>query len=290
MSIPRPSKITLSRSAADVEPAAQEFLAARVERNVPATHLARALSGAPSGRSPLFAWGSEISGGLRFFAMRTPPWPLLVTEIEREDAAKLMGAWLPEDPTLPGVTGVPAAARAVADAWAKRTGGSWAVRLREALHVLEEVVEPQHAPAGRLRRATHDDRELLVGWECDFQREARVAAGGVIEAEAIVERRIAAGAQFVWEDGEPVSTVGVNIPIAGTVRIGPVFTPKEQRGRGYASAAVARVSHDALTTGASRCMLFTDLDNPTSNKIYAAIGFQRRCDWEELEFRPRRSA
>ena len=29
-------------------------------------------------------------------------------------------------------------------------------------------------------------------------------------------------------------------------------------------------------------MLYTDLDNPTSNKIYAEVGYQRTADWEEI--------
>jgi predicted GNAT family acetyltransferase len=33
-------------------------------------------------------------------------------------------------------------------------------------------------------------------------------------------------------------------------------------------------------------MLLTDLANPTSNKIYAEVGFQRFADWEEYEFQP----
>jgi predicted GNAT family acetyltransferase len=31
-------------------------------------------------------------------------------------------------------------------------------------------------------------------------------------------------------------------------------------------------------------MLFTDLANPTSNKIYAEIGYRRVADWEEHAF------
>ena len=34
----------------------------------------------------------------------------------------------------------------------------------------------------------------------------------------------------------------------------------------------------------SRCMLFTDLSNPTSNKIYAEVGYRRIADWEEYAF------
>jgi predicted GNAT family acetyltransferase len=33
-------------------------------------------------------------------------------------------------------------------------------------------------------------------------------------------------------------------------------------------------------------MLFTDLANPTSNSIYASIGFVRIGDWEQHRFQP----
>jgi predicted GNAT family acetyltransferase len=45
---------------------------------------------------------------------------------------------------------------------------------------------------------------------------------------------------------------------------------------------VAASSRRALAAGAARCMLFTDLANPTSNKIYAEVGYNRVADWEEI--------
>jgi predicted GNAT family acetyltransferase len=39
-----------------------------------------------------------------------------------------------------------------------------------------------------------------------------------------------------------------------------------------------------LAGGAKQCMLFTDITNPTSNKIYAALGFRVVGDWEEWAF------
>lgn len=79
--------------------------------------------------------------------------------------------------------------------------------------------------------------------------------------------------------------VGTNAPVAGAVRIGPVYTPPEQRGRGYASSAVAAASQQALDEGASSCTLFTDLANPTSNSIYRALGNERFADWREYALR-----
>jgi predicted GNAT family acetyltransferase len=90
----------------------------------------------------------------------------------------------------------------------------------------------------------------------------------------------------VWEDEEPVSMLGVHPAVAGVVRIGPVYTPPTKRRRGYAGSAVAAASRRALSAGARRCMLFTDLANPTSNKIYAEVGFRRVGAWEEFALDP----
>lgn len=83
-----------------------------------------------------------------------------------------------------------------------------------------------------------------------------------------------------------VSMVGTNLPVAGVVRLGPVFTPLQARRRGYASALVADVSRRALAAGATRCMLYTDLGNVTSNNIYQAVGYRRSNDANGAELSP----
>jgi len=153
----------------------------------------------------------------------------------------------------------------------------------QAMHLLREVIEPSPWPGGALRRAQHEDRALLIGWERAFVRDAGITPDAATEAERTIARRLDARSQFVWQDQAPVSTLAVSPAIAGTVRIGPVYTPPEHRRRGYASAAVAAACRDALGEGAQQCMLYTDLANPTSNRIYAAVGFRRFADWEELE-------
>ena len=67
-------------------------------------------------------------------------------------------------------------------------------------------------------------------------------------------------------------------------RVGPVYTPPEHRGRGYASAAVAGVSERLLEQGVRVC-LFTDQANPTSNRIYTALGFEPVVDMANLVVR-----
>ena len=276
-------RVALTRSLAELHPRVESFLAERVERNVQASLLVHARAGRMAGREPLFAWSADEHDELLFFAMRIPPWPLLVSELQEDQAEALMKSWLAEDPEVPGVTGVPVSARTVARAWQKRTGGEVRPRMRQAMHLLREVIEPSPWPRGALRVAQDEDRALLIGWERAFVRDAGITPNATAEAERTVVRRLDAGSQFVWQDGAPVSTLAVAPAIAGTVRIGPVYTPPEHRRRGYASAAVATACRRALAEGAQQCMLYTDLANPTSNRIYAAVGFRRFADWEELE-------
>lgn len=65
----------------------------------------------------------------------------------------------------------------------------------------------------------------------------------------------------------------LSVPVAGVVRVQVVYMPPEHRAHGYASACVAELSSAALAGGA-RCILYTDLGNPTSNSIYRKIGYR----------------
>jgi len=90
---------------------------------------------------------------------------------------------------------------------------------------------------------------------------------------------------WLWEvDGEPVSTAWLSAPVAGVTRISGVYTPPERRGHGYASGVVAAASQHALDAGVDACMLYTDLANPTSNKIYQALGYRPVCDATQWAF------
>ena len=205
--------------------------------------------------------------------MRTPPWTMLASGFDESAADRLIERWLSEDPSLPAVNGEPPTARAIARAWSRRTGRPTRCSLQEAMHQLSFVDDPPRPARGALRVANEEDRTLLVGWERAFVQEA--GTGVAEEAPRTVAARLARGAQHVWDDGGPVSTLVLSPAVAGSVRIGPVYTPPERRCRGYATSAVAAAARSALASGALRCVLFTDLANPTSNRIYATVGFRR---------------
>jgi predicted GNAT family acetyltransferase len=260
-------------------------LEAHIANNVVATVLSGTVQGQFRESPPVLAVGLDEGGSVVAAALRTTPWPMLSTPVDRAGADALVELWLQRDPELPGINAVTDAARAIGDAWAQRTGGSHHCRTAMAMHSLTTVVDPPRPGPGQLVTATENERGLALRWWDDFVSESNIIDGGPESRAAAVDFRIAAGHMFLWRDeDQSVSMVSTNPAVAGVVRIGPVYTPPEARRRGYASSAVAAVSRHALDTGAHTCMLYTDLANPTSNKIYADVGYRRIGEWEERVF------
>lgn len=68
-----------------------------------------------------------------------------------------------------------------------------------------------------------------------------------------------------------------------TGAVSSVYTPPQQRGRGYAGSATAAVADKLFAEGKTTVSLYTDLRNPVSNRCYAKIGFRPHCDsWHYL--------
>jgi GNAT superfamily N-acetyltransferase len=272
-------RYVLTRDAEEFAARIERLLSERIECNLLATVLMRALDGGYPD-PPLFAYGIATEGEVTFAALRARPWPLITSPLEG-DADEFVEAWLKDDPAISRVTGVPDTVHAIGAAWSRRTGGRTRTTMHEAMHVLDDVRDPPHPAPGALRVAEPHDRDLLVDWTEEFVRETGLIGGA--QAGSMVDGSMRRQGLLVWEDDRPVSMLGVNPAVAGVARIGPVYTPPSYRRRGYAGTAVAAASRRALDTVAERCMLFTDLANPTSNKIYAEVGYRRVGDWEEIE-------
>jgi hypothetical protein len=272
----------LTEDAAEFRDRTWSFIAQRVEYNVLATILLAVLNGRYDDVRPQFAYRTGADGVVDAAALRTPPFSIITTRLEPPAAGELMAAWLRADPGVSGANGEPTTVRALADAWRARTGGSTRAKRSMAIHELHTVVDPPRPAAGRLRLGKRAEHALLVRWWHEFAVEADSVGG--VRAVQNVDARLDADALFVWDDGGPVSLVAISPAVAGVVRVGPVYTPPARRRRGYAGMAVAEVSRHVLANGATGCTLFTDLDNPTSNKIYAEVGYRRIGDWEEHQF------
>ena len=276
-------RVFVTRDAAKFAEHTADFLADRpIEHNVLAT-VAAALEARGRSDPPLFAWvQSSESGKVSAAVLRAPPWRLLASSMSAEAAAALMPKLLEADPELPGVNGPQPAASHLAEAWRRCAGGKVEPVMSQAIYSLAHVIEPPRPPAGDTRFAHSSDRDLMIEWMRAFNREAGMPEVG---ASSEIDGRLRDQRLFVWDDDGVVSMVGIRPPVAGVVRLGPVYTPPAARRRGYATALVADVSRRALSGGATKCILYTDLANPTSNSIYQAVGYQHSVDAQMYAFR-----
>ncbi|MBI0299950.1 GNAT family N-acetyltransferase, partial [Streptomyces sp. PRKS01-29] len=129
---------------------------------------------------------------------------------------------------------------------------------------------------------TAADRDLLITWYEGFAQET---AALMDDVAAQVDDKLGHGGITVWElDGRPVACAGISRTVAGMARVALVYTPPELRGRGYAGAATAAVSGAARAAGVKEVLLFTDLDNPTSNALYQRLGYRPVEDHLVLSF------
>jgi predicted GNAT family acetyltransferase len=218
-------------------------------------------------------------------ALRTPPHNLILSQIDEPRWLTALAAEVLGSDEVPGVLGPTAAARTLADAWSARSGRA-AVRLvQERIFRLDRVIPPRPAP-GRCREAEERDRARLAEWWAAFSAEAIPDAPPSDAAQAADRLLRRAGrVAYLWEDaGEVVAFACAGGPTPRGIRIGPVYTPLDLRGRGYASNLVAAVSQLQLASGRSFCFLFTNLANPTSNHIYQAIGYAPVVDFDEYRF------
>jgi ribosomal protein S18 acetylase RimI-like enzyme len=225
----------------------------------------------------------SADGGIRGAAFRTPPFPLTLSCIDDPAAIELIAFDAHElYGSLPGAGGPKDDVREFARAWQRVSGQRGEISMQQRIYQATTSTAPTGVP-GEMRDATANERDLLVSWFEAFNVEAGVL---VSDAAANVDLRLAArpSGLAVWWDGDPVSMVGFGAPTPNGVRVGPVYTPPELRGRGYASACTAAVTQRLFDAGRRFVFLYTDLANPTSNSIYRKIGYRPVMDVDQYRF------
>ena len=231
-------------------------------------------------------WVVEGPGGPVGVALQTPPFNLVLARPAAPGALEaLVAALTADDEELPGVTAALPEVDELARLWAREHAIAVRPRMRQRIYKLT-AVRPVRRVSGRPRVATVADRARLLDWAGAFARES-IGDADPAHSTRQVEARLdhGLGGFAFWEDeGVPVSLVGWGGATPTSVRIGPVYTPPALRRRGYASALTAWVSSERLAAGRSSCVLYTDLANPTSNRIYMDIGYEPVCDSVDYAF------
>lgn len=214
-------------------------------------------------------WLSVTEGGhIVGCALQTPPWPLAISYGATPEAVAAILALV--DATEFNMS--PHHEEAVEQV----LGRQLTMTLGQGIYELSTVLAPTGV-AGTMRAATTWDVELVARWAAAFQEDVELPDPRTeLEHRRMARDVIADGSMVLWDvDGEPVSMAAARGPTPHGIRISWVFTPREHRRHGYASACVAALSQRELDRGRDFCFLFTELSNPTSNHIYQQMGYRR---------------
>ena len=233
-------------------------------------------------RYPGARWwvGTDPTGLAVAAFMHTPPHPLHIALATEAEARDLAGRLAAQGDVLAGVGGLRGPAGAFADEWVARTGAKARVVMEMGRFDLPVRPRLPFAVDGRFRTAGDGDVGLVDAWHQEFVD----AIEGQGRTTPSLAGPVAAGRVGLWEvEGRPVSMAYASPANGGVARVSGVWTPPALRGRGYASAVVAALSTERIDAG-ERCILFTDLANPTSNAIYEAIGYRRVGDSVHIGF------
>lgn len=269
-------KVRTTDDPAEVLREAGAFLLSRpVEHNVILSILHSRLTHPDAGRY----WWLVADGEVAAVAMHTPSsFSATATPMGPQLVRALVAA---TDPPLPGFIGEAATAAAYAGAWAQRHRVPVVPTDGERLFRLDGAREVGKAP-GALQAASPADRSVLIEWLDGFGADTGHAPD---DSAVVIDRYLDEGSAWLWVDEGPVAMARAAPVVGGVARIGPVYTPPERRGTGYATTCVEHLSR-RIEEGGHVAVLYTQLTNPTSNAIYARIGYEPVLEVLRYQFEP----
>lgn len=228
---------------------------------------------------------SDESGENHAMAIMTPPFPMIVQSepLQPQALETLADALLKNGWQIPGVNGVSKVSDVFAQIWKRKTGQKVGLLISLRAYELRKVAELEY-PDGEMHIAEEKDAQKVAEMLNAMREELVLQPGSATTVESalkIIQQR----RTFFWVvAGEVVSiTTAVRPQIKG-ICVSGVYTPPEFRRRGFARALVAEVSKEMLSRGFELTNLFTDLANPTSNKIYQEVGYKAVCDYHQYSF------
>ncbi|MEH6864672.1 GNAT family N-acetyltransferase [Priestia megaterium] len=210
--------------------------------------------------------------------LQTDPKQIILSQIQKLTEGELSeAAELLQEIDIPGLVGERQTVLYLSQKLADLKNQEASLKMDQRIYRLDKVKKAADAE-GMLVKARLEHLSLVTEWV----REFMYIIGEPISKEQAVktgEAFIKAGRLFLWEvNGKCVSIANATRPTAHNVTINFVYTPQKERKKGYASSCVSTLSQLMLDEGFQTTSLYTDMTNPTSNKIYMEIGYEHVAD------------
>ncbi len=179
--------------------------------------------------------------------------------------------------SINGIIGETSVAKCYQDLF-ERAGQDFKGLMTQGIYRCREVIMPKVPKGVVFRKAELSDLETISKWAEEFHQEA-VPHDPPISGIEFAKIKIDGDQIYVLENaGRLVSMAAWSRDIESSCSVNFVYTPKNLRKLGYASIVTAKLSQHFLEKGRSETNLYTDMTNPTSNKIYQNIGYEFVCN------------
>jgi len=241
-------------------------------------------------RDPVNWFMATVSdyNGIKLTAIMTPPHNIAIYATDNQNSPEAIHCLIEgianADVPTPGVLAEKSLAEMFASIYNARHNKASKISMSQRIYELTEV-NPQ-IPKVSLRLATERDMAFLPYWDAGFRFDGKLSQSFTLAEDMDYYRHIIRSRRtYIMEDGGvPVSVARISRDLKNVCVVSYVYTPPYFRKRGYATACTAAVSQMGLNRGFKKCVLYTDLTNPTSNSIYQKIGYRPICDSLEIKF------
>lgn len=230
----------------------------------------------------------EDNGKVELIILLRRPWHLLLyspTDNTSDELYKFAAeAVYGVDNIIPGVNAEKDIANKFAKYYCEKARKNFKLHTPMRILLIEEMVPFELKQDVVFRNAQEQDKETLIRFVRDFHKEALHEEWSYEKAEEYVNEHMDDRYYVLVHDGKIVSQVIATRKMSKGIGIGGVYTPVEERSKGYAFNVVYRATKEQFNNGAEYCVLFTDDANPISNHVYEKIGYKRMVDVEDLDF------
>jgi len=140
-------------------------------------------------------------------------------------------------------------------------------------YVCKKSKQVKEVEGGMVLPSPEDDETLGRYWYESCQEMQGVEPISLQEATAEMMNLRENKSLAVWKDASgKIVCMGRLLEFAGMAKINHVFTPKEERSKGYAANLVKALTDKTLRNGKVP-VIYTDYRYPASNKAYQNVGY-----------------